>query len=252
MKMKVFVINLDQSVERYQHAVAQFAPYPDIVVERISAADGRVMSEQELNQYYSLELNKKLYHKILRPGEKGCYISHIWCWQQIVAQQLDFAIILEDDFILQCDLAALVDAIRQLQQPWHYLKLAMPNKQQPVLQREPMAHGFSLVHYQKMPVSTVAQAVSLAGAQLLLDKMQPFYRPVDVQLQYSFDLGIEVMGVQPLPFRPELEFESLINPHQKQPVNRPLFYKSRLCFSWQNLWHNLRHYGLMAYLTAKK
>lgn len=244
MKFKIFIINLDRSTERYQHALAQLASWPDLPIERVSAADGRSMSEQQLNQYYSLALNTKHYHKLLKPGEKGCYISHIWCWQRIVEQDLDFALILEDDFIIQTDLAALLETIGRLNTPWHYLKLAMPNKAQPVLAREALTSQYSLVHYKKHPVSTVAQAVSKAGAQLLLAKAVPFYRPVDVMLQYHFELGIDATGIQPQPFRPELEFESNIYSKNSEGLNRLLFYKNRLHYFWQIFRHNLTRYGL--------
>lgn len=252
MNFKIFIINLDRSVERYQHAVAQLAAWPDLPVERLSAADGSRMSEEELNQYYSLTLNQQHYHKLLKPGEKGCYISHIRCWQQIVAQQLDFALILEDDFVVQCDLPALVNEISQLKEQWHYIKLAMPNKAQPVIQRKALGAGFSLVHYKKHPVSTVAQFVSLAGAQLLLDKAVPFYRPVDVMLQYHFALGIKAHGISPQPFCPEHSFDSNIYTRDKADKKQWLFFKNRLSYFFQSQFFNLKTYGLKSFLKARK
>jgi glycosyl transferase family 25 len=250
MNYKIFIINLDRSVERYTHALAQLSAWPELPVERISAADGRLMSDTELNQYYAEDLNRQHFHKLLKAGEKGCYISHIRCWQQIVAQQLDFAIILEDDFILQADLPQLIASIQALATPYHYLKLAMPNKQQPVLTRQPMLNGFSLVDYKKMPVSTVAQVVSQQGAALLLAKAVPFYRPIDVQLQYSFELGIRAQGIQPQAVRPELEFESNIYSKHTDVVDRGLFYRNRVHFAWANFRHNVTQYGLSVTLNA--
>lgn len=252
MNYKIFIINLDRSPERYQHALAQLAQWPELPIERIAAADGRALPPEQLNQHYSEPLNRRYYHKLLTVGEKGCYLSHIWCWQKIVEEQLDFALILEDDFILQGDLPLLLDQVHTLNEPWHYLKLAMPNKQQPVLKTQPLASGLSLVHYKKHPVSTVAQLVSKQGAALLLDKAVPFYRPVDVALQHSFELGIAATGIQPQQFRTELEFESNIYSKNRDGVDRLLFYKSRVRYIWLNFMHNLRNYGLKALLTAKK
>lgn len=252
MKYKIFIINLDRSVERYQHALAQLAAWPDLPIERISAADGRVLSDAELNQYYSLSLNQQHYHKLLKPGEKGCYISHIWCWQQIVAQQLDFALILEDDFIVQCNLPALLDEVAKLKEQWHYIKLAMPNKAQPVMQQQQLGAGFCLVHYKKHPVSTVAQFVSSAGAQLLLQKAVPFFRPVDVMLQFHFELGIKALGISPQPFCPEHSFDSSIYTRDKTNKNQWLFLKNRLNYFVQNQLFNLKTYGIKALLSARK
>jgi glycosyl transferase family 25 len=252
MNYKIFIINLDRSLERYQHALDQLAPWPDLPIERVSAADGGQMSDAELNQYYSLSLNQQHYHKILKPGEKGCFISHIWCWQKIVEQQLDFALILEDDFVVQCDLPALLKEINQLTEQWHYIKLAMPNKAQPVMQQQALGAARSLVHYKKHPVSTVAQCVSLAGAQLLLQKAVPFYRPVDVMLQYHFKLGIKALGISPQPFCPEHSFDSSIYTRDKADKNQWLFLKNRLSYFLQNQLFNLKTYGFKALLTARK
>jgi len=251
MRYKIFIINLDRSVERYQSALAQLSAWPDLPIERVSAADGRQMSAQELNCYYSLPLNQQRYHKLLQPAEKGCYISHIWCWQRIVNQQLDFALILEDDFIVNGDLAAMLDYVVGLPADWQLLKLAMPNKQQKII-----ASGgdgpWQRVAFVKNPVSTVAQLVSAAGARQLLATAVPFYRPVDVAMQYSFELGIRAEAIWPLIFKPDLSFESNINTKQKQPVKRSIFYWQRLYFVLANFKHNLQHYGVLALLKARK
>jgi len=251
MNYKIFIINLDRSVERYQHALDQLAAWPDLPIERVSAADGRIMDEQQLSQYYSLALNKRLYHKILKPAEKGCFISHIWCWQRVVEQQLDFALILEDDFIINGDMAALLQQVSTLPGDWHLLKLAMPNKQQKIIAAEPGAI-FQRVFFAKNPVSTVAQLVSLAGAQQLLAKTIPFYRPVDVALQHTWELQIRAEAIWPLIFKPDLSFESSINSKSKEPVNRPIFYWQRLRFAFCNTLSNIKLYGLGKTLSASR
>ncbi|MCB5226291.1 glycosyltransferase family 25 protein [Alishewanella sp. 16-MA] len=251
MRYKIFIINLARSPERYQQALAQLAQWPDLPVERIDAADGRVMSAADIAQYYSASANQRLHHKTLKAGEKGAFISHIRCWQQIVAQQLDFALILEDDFLVDGDLPALLSAIAAVPTPWHLLKLAMPNKQQKIIASSP-GTPFQLVHFQKNPISAVAQAVSLAGAKLLLEREVPFGRPVDVAMQYSWQLGFQAMGLWPLIFKPDLGFDSTIAGKQNDQVKRSVFYWRRLEFIVANLWHNLKTYGPKALLRARK
>ncbi|MDX3772596.1 glycosyltransferase family 25 protein [Chromatiaceae bacterium AAb-1] len=251
MKYKIFIINLDRSTERYQHVLSQLSAWPDLPVERVSAADGRQMTEQQLSRYYSADLNRHIYYKMLKNAEKGCFISHIRCWQQIIEQQLDFAIILEDDFILDGDISSLLDAVAALNPPWYYLKLAAPYKKQPVLQRVPL-QAFELVTYTKNPIATLAQAVSQAGARLLLQQLVPFGKPVDVMLQHTWQLGIEAKGIEPFLFRAEFSFASEIAGKRNEQLNRILFYKNRIGFLWHNLRHNVRHYGWRKTLRAKR
>src|SRR5690554_5426332 len=123
MRYKILVINLDRSRERWQHVLEQLAPWPDLPVERIAATDGYALAETEVNRYYSESLNRSIYHKRLKPGEKGGFISHIRCWQKILDENLDFALVLEDDFVVLEDLPKLLQSIERLEQPWHLLKL---------------------------------------------------------------------------------------------------------------------------------
>lgn len=251
MTFKIFIINLDRSVERYQSALAQLAKWPGLPIERVSAADGRVMSDAEIAHYYSLRLNQQRYHKLLKAGEKGCFISHIRCWQRIVEQQLDFALILEDDFLVNGDLAALLQDVAKLPAGWQLLKLAMPNKQQKIIATEP-AGQFKRVFFAKNPVSTVAQLVSADGARQLLAAAVPFYRPVDVALQHTWELGIRAEAMWPLIFKPDLSFESNINTKSTEVVNRRIFYWQRLRFLLCNVWNNIKLYGVVKAFTASK
>lgn len=251
MNYKIFIINLDRSPERLQHALAQLAPWPDLPIERVPATDGRALPEEDINRYYNLELNRRVHHKILKPGEKGVFISHIHCWQKIIEENLDFALVLEDDFEVTADLSELLNAIGLIKEPWHFLKLAMPHKQQKIISRKPVG-AFELVHYKKNPISAVAQAVSHEGAHLLLKREWPFGRPVDVAMQYSWQLGFRAMGLQPLAFRPASGFASTIASKQNKQVDRGLFYRLRLAFWWHNFRHNIRTYGWRATLTAQR
>ncbi len=251
MKYKIFIINLDRSRERWQHVQEQLAPWSDLPVERVSATDGYALPDPEINRYYSESLNRRLYHKRLKPGEKGGFISHIRCWQKILEEDLDFALVLEDDFVVLEDLPRLLRTIETLDQPWHLLKLAMPNNQQAVIRRQPLGH-FDLVHYKKNPISAVAQAVSRDGARLLLEKECPFARPVDVSMQYTWQLGFKALGLQPLAFRPAFTFVSNISGKDNKHIDRPLFYRLRLQFIWNNFRYNLRTYGWCATLLARR
>ena len=102
MRFKVFVINLDKSTDRLA-LCQQNLERLGIDFERIPAVYGKDLSEQQVVDFYDRAANQKGYKKDLNTGELGCYLSHIKCWQKIVDEQLDFALILEDDFVLSDD-----------------------------------------------------------------------------------------------------------------------------------------------------
>jgi glycosyl transferase, family 25 len=206
------------------------------------------MDETERNRIYSPELNRRRYHNPLHVGEIGCYASHIRCWSRILEQDLAFALVLEDDFVVRGDLGVVVRTLAGLPGGWQMIKLAAPFRRQAALRRVPLG-PLTLVEYRKNPAGTLAQAVSAAGARLLLERCVPFARPVDVDLQFTFEKGISALGLEPFPF----DADPALGSHMPEEwgsqgprapragtgfrsrVDRRLrFWKGRLLFDWRN------------------
>lgn len=94
------------------------------IFERVSAIDGNRLKHDALTQSYDVEFNRKQNHSELTLGEIGCYISHRKVWQKIVDEHLDFALVLEDDFINNTDISKLMVDVANIKQPWYCIKLA--------------------------------------------------------------------------------------------------------------------------------
>lgn len=205
----VFLINLDTSVDRLKNARQQLTEF-DIEFERLSAVYGPDLKLVELNKHYSSKLNAKEYHKQLNSGEIGCYLSHRKAWQAIVDQELDFAVILEDDFSLNENFKSLIPSLRSLKVEWDYIKLAEFPVKRKVVESFDLS-PFQLVQYDKTPSRTGAQAVSFAGAKKLLAASEKFGRPVDIDLQHTWELGVKLFGLKPYPVNLQSQFESEID-----------------------------------------
>jgi glycosyl transferase family 25 len=113
-----------------------------------------------------------------------------------VDEQLDYAVILEDDILLQENIQVGLEAIKYIQQPWDIIKLAEAPTKRKVVHQIP-AGDFSLVTYNKVPSRACAQVVSLNGAKKLLAKSININRPVDIELQYWWESELSVFGLQP-------------------------------------------------------
>ncbi|MEH6344609.1 MAG: glycosyltransferase family 25 protein [Bermanella sp.] len=195
MKFKIFVINLDERADKFKNAEDQILAQ-NLVCERISAVRGSNLSQQELEQAYNSELNKKNYLKALSLGEIGCYLSHISAWQKIVDEDLDYAIVLEDDCKLEANFKEITKIIPLLKD-WDYMKLTGPRGGRKIQERQSIIQGFELTHFDKVPTSASGQVISFAGAKKLLAHSTPFYRPVDVDIQQYWEKGIDVIGIEP-------------------------------------------------------
>lgn len=93
------VINLDDSIERMESVAAKLSAL-NISFERVSAVNGRSLTDMEFtNLVYPLDHfdSKVRFTRQLTRGEVGCFLSHIKCWQKLLASDEDWALIMEDD-----------------------------------------------------------------------------------------------------------------------------------------------------------
>ncbi|MSN96843.1 glycosyltransferase family 25 protein [Campylobacter sp. FMV-PI01] len=91
--MKIFVINLEKDTHKKEIFIKNFSKF-NLEYEFIKGVYGKELSEDELNQ--------KVYkHKdrFLAKGEIGCALSHLKIYKKMVDEDINHALILEDDAI---------------------------------------------------------------------------------------------------------------------------------------------------------
>ncbi len=192
-KWKICLINLERSTDRLAACASQLDSY-GLPFDRIEAVNGDTLDVSTINELYNF--GDSSYHKHMTRGELGCYLSHVRAWQAIVDEQLDYAVILEDDILLQDDIQQGLEAITYIQQPWDVIKLAEAPAKRKAVHQIP-ASDFSLITYNKVPSRTCAQAVSLSGARKLLGTSIKINRPIDIELQYWWESELSVFGLKP-------------------------------------------------------
>jgi len=118
----VFVINLDSSPERYQHAEQQLLAL-GITPQRYAAVYGKDLTPEQVDACYDQAANLQYFRRSLSPGELGCYLSHRGIWQKMVAEQIPLAIVLEDDIEVDPRLPAAIQTLTALT-GWDHIKLS--------------------------------------------------------------------------------------------------------------------------------
>lgn len=214
MKFKVFLINLDESIDRLAFCQKQFAKY-GIDFERVEAVSGRDLSSEQIDQFYDRKRNRTSYKKELSIGELGCYLSHRKCWEKIVEEQLDYAVILEDDIIISSvfkDFSMLFEKLYN----WDFVRLAFSTRNVPVVQSHSLIDKYNLVYYKKVPINTLAQAVSYEGAKKLLNVTAKVYRPIDADLKHYWEKVVSIPAIYPPLISERANFESQINKMAKK------------------------------------
>lgn len=105
--LPIFYINLATRPDRNEQITQQLAQL-NLKAERITAVNGSLLTEQEtrfVNQEQFL-LNTK---RKITNGEIGCAMSHRLIWQKMLDDNLDYALILEDDVVLDKELLTLLN-----------------------------------------------------------------------------------------------------------------------------------------------
>lgn len=195
MNYKVFVINLDDRPDKFENAKSQLDAQ-NIQCERISAIRGNLLDQVTIDTNYDAQANKKHYLRTMSVGEIGCYMSHRKAWQKIIDENLDYAIILEDDCKPEPELHRLPALLENLKN-WDYIKLTGPRGGKTIEELAKINDKFGIAHYNKVPIATPGQVVSRSGAETLLANSKPFHRPIDVDLQHYWEKKIDVIGIEP-------------------------------------------------------
>lgn len=104
--MKVFIINLEKHTTRKDHTIRQchqIGMEPEI----FRAVDGRLLTPAELKKHTHPELSVGL-----TPSEIGCALSHHGIYQKMVDENIESALILEDDVLFDAATRDVISFIK--------------------------------------------------------------------------------------------------------------------------------------------
>jgi glycosyl transferase family 25 len=109
--MRAYVINLKRSTERRATMIAQLTK-SGLDHEIVEAVDGRDLDFSDPGTDALVDSSARV-GDLLLPNEIACVLSHLRVYERIVADELDQALVFEDDVLLTDNLLALVDAIAE-------------------------------------------------------------------------------------------------------------------------------------------
>ncbi len=229
-QIPLFVINLDSSTEKMTFMQKQLDRLA-LSFERISAVRGIDLSADEVSSVYSAELNRKRHHRNLSPGEIGCYMSHRKIWQNMLDENIEFAIIIEDDINIEPAFFSIDEHFEKLKQ-YDLIKLADNRAIKPAKIKS-LNKEYELISYHRIPNCTTGYAISLSGARKMLSRKQ-FFRPVDIDIQFCHELEVSVVGFRPYPVTECADFNSdIVDFNDGRHSNR------------STAWRNLRYRAIV-------
>jgi glycosyl transferase, family 25 len=108
-----FVISLPQDIKRREHLISQLQKI-DVPFSIFEAIHGMSLSTEDLEASYDREKALRISNRELSKGEIGCALSHMSIYKKMLAEDIQYALILEDDAdILDEELPATLLKLRQ-------------------------------------------------------------------------------------------------------------------------------------------
>lgn len=125
MSSKYFVISLKDQEERRKN-IGSILTANNVDFEFFDATYGKQMTEEEQKlcsnesqTILTMKGNRKvLIEDELSLSEKGCALSHLRLYQHIIDQDLDYAVIMEDDLKPNADVFQAVNSLSAIKEPW--------------------------------------------------------------------------------------------------------------------------------------
>lgn len=136
----------------------------------------------------------------LTQGELGCYASHFAIWQEMAREGIPQCVVLEDDVIVDWAFLSHLCATDLHARNIPYLRLysKMPTFNR-IVSCNFLQHSRSVVELVGHPYGTQAYAITLSGARAFLKACATIRRPIDDQMDRSWEHGIRNLALFPAP-----------------------------------------------------
>ena len=122
MPPPIWVINLARSTERRAYITAHLEAL-GLPFEIAPAVDGRELTPEELAEVYDPVQAIAAIGREMSPSEIGCALSHLRLYQRMATENIDTALIIEDDASIHADLPGLLARRAGFPADWELLLL---------------------------------------------------------------------------------------------------------------------------------
>jgi len=122
VKIPIFIINLKKDTQKKLHMQELCAKY-GLQPEFIEAVDGKSLTVEDMAKTYSNALAIEKLGRELSKGEIGCALSHKNVYKKMIDENIEMALILEDDVDFDNKLVKSLREINKLPYDWEVILL---------------------------------------------------------------------------------------------------------------------------------
>lgn len=190
-----YIINLDRSQDRYAY-VKPNVDQLGIPVERISAVEGKALSDAEINEAVDVQTFREFLSHFPKKGTIGCSLSHIKAWKAFLDSPFEYAVIFEDDVNFEpAKLKITMNDLTQNGKHWDVVSFEISHKGTPLTIKS-FPNGQNLVVYLTEISHTGAYMLNREAAIKLLEKALPIKMPIDHYITRGWEFGLKFTGIE--------------------------------------------------------
>ncbi|EPR74765.1 Beta-1,4-galactosyltransferase [Winogradskyella psychrotolerans RS-3] len=192
--MQIFVVNLERDIERRASIEEQMTSL-ELPFDFFKAYYGKDLSSDELAIHYNAKRAYRNFSYPFPPAVIGCALSHVMLYKKMIADQIDYACIFEDDIILPPNTKKILQSIETvISSTEPQIILLSPSKS-----KEEVLHNLGA--YQLRPFQsgffTSSYIINQLGAKVLFENMYPVHHVADCWDYLKRHKLIDILAVNP-------------------------------------------------------
>lgn len=179
--MRSFIIHMSSSLARQANAQTLLETLPNAeLVEAVNGRDPARIADVDIS---GGDLHRPHYPFDLQPAEIGVFQSNRKIWRRIVDQDLDYALIVEDDLQIDAKIwASVMSLVADHATSDMFIRLPAKDRETPV-QVLARAGDSALFLPRRIGLQCICQVVGRNAARRLLKATNKIDRPIDTLLQ---------------------------------------------------------------------
>lgn len=184
-QIPIFVINMKKDTDRKKY-MEQLSEEYGLFFKFIEAIDGKNLNEKGISKAYNKEKSIRALGREMTKSEIGCALSHLSVYKQMIDQNIEIAIVFEDDIQIEKGFTSIMNTIKKLPSDWELVLLGyhrggVEHKKTISSSRykRKITDKYTLVRLIRLGLGSYGYLINLQGAKKLVKQLETIKKPID-------------------------------------------------------------------------
>lgn len=184
-KIPIFIINLETDIDKKKHMENLFESN-NLEGRFIDAVYGKNLPVEDIERVYNKQLAIKECGRELTFGEIGCTLSHLKIYQTMLDENIEQAVVLEDDVLLSPTFLNVINNVSSFPVDYELMLLGyysdeVTEKTSPanIWSKQKIVNGVNAQRLVMPTYGTHGYLINLTGAKKLVKELELIKKPID-------------------------------------------------------------------------